>query len=74
MPGSSDPSRSSSRSATAAPAAALLAQRVYASQDFSSLEGIVTDFLGRAEVAAQREDVPHDTAHPLYPFGFGLSY
>ena len=27
-----------------------------------------------AEVAAQREDVPHDTAHPLYPFGFGLSY
>ncbi|WP_283148522.1 glycoside hydrolase family 3 protein [Silvimonas soli] len=27
-----------------------------------------------AEVEAQLEDVPHDTAHPLYPFGFGLSY
>ena len=27
-----------------------------------------------AEVAAQLEDVPHDTAHPLYPFGFGLTY
>jgi beta-glucosidase len=27
-----------------------------------------------AEVTAQLEDVPHDTAHPLYPFGFGLSY
>ena len=21
-----------------------------------------------------RSDVPHDTAHPLYAFGFGLSY
>jgi beta-glucosidase len=27
-----------------------------------------------AEVAAQLEDVPHDTAHPLYPYGYGLSY
>ncbi|NRR30880.1 glycoside hydrolase family 3 C-terminal domain-containing protein [Oxalobacteraceae bacterium] len=27
-----------------------------------------------AEVAAQLSDVPHDTAHPLYKFGFGLSY
>jgi beta-glucosidase len=26
------------------------------------------------EVAAQLEDVPHDTAHPLYPFGYGLTY
>ncbi|WP_027819778.1 glycoside hydrolase family 3 protein [Paraburkholderia bannensis] len=26
------------------------------------------------EVVAQREDVPHDTAHPLYTFGYGLSY
>ena len=26
------------------------------------------------EVAAQLSDVPHDTAHPLYAFGFGLSY
>lgn len=26
------------------------------------------------EVIAQRSDMPHDTAHPLYPFGFGLSY
>lgn len=26
------------------------------------------------EVAAQLEDLPHDTAHPLYPFGFGLTY
>jgi beta-glucosidase len=26
------------------------------------------------DVAAQKEDVPHDTASPLYPFGFGLSY
>src|SRR6185503_14193596 len=26
------------------------------------------------EVEAQRSDVPHDTAHPLYPFGFGLTY
>jgi beta-glucosidase len=25
-----------------------------------------------AAVAAQREDVPHDSAKPLYPFGFGL--
>ncbi len=25
-----------------------------------------------AEVKAQAEDVPHDTAHPLYRFGFGL--
>jgi beta-glucosidase len=27
-----------------------------------------------AEVAAQAEDAPHDTAHPLYRFGFGLRY
>jgi beta-glucosidase len=27
-----------------------------------------------AEVEAQRSDLPHDTAHPLYPIGFGLSY
>ncbi|SMG53519.1 beta-glucosidase [Paraburkholderia susongensis] len=27
-----------------------------------------------AEVTAQLEDVPHDTAHPLYPFGYGLTY
>jgi len=27
-----------------------------------------------ADVEAQSEDVPHDTAHPLYPFGFGMSY
>jgi beta-glucosidase len=27
-----------------------------------------------AEVAAQLEDLPHDTAHPLYPYGYGLSY
>ncbi len=27
-----------------------------------------------AEVAAQKGDVPHDTAHPLYAFGFGLRY
>lgn len=27
-----------------------------------------------AEVQAQRSDVPHDTAHPLYPFGFGRRY
>jgi beta-glucosidase len=26
------------------------------------------------EVTAQLEDVPHDTAHPLYPFGYGLTY
>jgi beta-glucosidase len=26
------------------------------------------------EVKVQRSDVPHDTAHPLYPFGFGLRY
>lgn len=26
------------------------------------------------EVLVQRSDMPHDTAHPLYPFGFGLSY
>ena len=25
-------------------------------------------------VEAQQSDVPHDSAHPLYPFGFGLSY
>ena len=25
-------------------------------------------------VAAQRSDVPHDSARPLYPFGFGRSY
>uniref|UniRef100_E6Q043 beta-glucosidase n=1 Tax=mine drainage metagenome TaxID=410659 RepID=E6Q043_9ZZZZ len=27
-----------------------------------------------AEVKAQKGDVPHDTAHPLYAFGFGLRY
>jgi beta-glucosidase len=27
-----------------------------------------------AEVEAQAEDAPHDTAHPLYRFGFGLRY
>ena len=27
-----------------------------------------------AEVEAQRSDVPHDTAHPLYPIGYGLRY
>src|SRR5258705_4364251 len=26
------------------------------------------------EVETQRSDVPHDTAHPLYPIGFGLHY
>ncbi|WP_321814180.1 MULTISPECIES: glycoside hydrolase family 3 protein [unclassified Paraburkholderia] len=26
------------------------------------------------EVLAQREDVPHDTQHPLFAFGYGLSY
>jgi beta-glucosidase len=26
------------------------------------------------EVEAQRSDLPHDTAHPLYPIGFGLRY
>ena len=25
-------------------------------------------------VKAQKSDVPHDSASPLYPFGFGLSY
>ena len=25
-------------------------------------------------VAAQRPDMPHDSARPLYPFGFGRSY
>jgi beta-glucosidase len=25
-------------------------------------------------VKAQKSDVPHDSANPLYPFGFGLSY
>ena len=27
-----------------------------------------------AEVEAQKSDVPHDTAHPLYPIGFGRRY
>lgn len=27
-----------------------------------------------AAVAAQHSDLPHDSAHPLYPFGFGLRY
>ncbi|MFT4184671.1 MAG: glycoside hydrolase family 3 N-terminal domain-containing protein, partial [Rhizobium sp.] len=27
-----------------------------------------------AEVLAQKSDVPHDTANPLYPIGYGLSY
>jgi beta-glucosidase len=25
-------------------------------------------------VQAQRSDLPHDSARPLYPFGFGRSY
>lgn len=36
------------------PAAPILAQRVYASRDFSGLEAIVADFLGRAEIAPYR--------------------
>ncbi|MDK4742451.1 hypothetical protein PH547_26520 [Rhizobium sp. CNPSo 3464] len=27
-----------------------------------------------AEVLAQKSDVPHDTANPLYPIGFGMQY
>jgi len=27
-----------------------------------------------AEVEAQLSDLPHDSAHPLYPFGYGLAY
>jgi beta-glucosidase len=27
-----------------------------------------------AEVEAQLPDRPHDTAHPLYPYGYGLTY
>ena len=27
-----------------------------------------------AEVLAQKSDVPHDTAHPLFPYAFGLTY
>ncbi len=27
-----------------------------------------------AEVEAQLEDVPHDTANPLFAYGFGLTY
>ena len=27
-----------------------------------------------AEVEQQLEDVPDDTANPLFPFGWGLSY
>ncbi len=27
-----------------------------------------------AEVEAQKSDLPHDTAHPLYPIGFGRRY
>jgi beta-glucosidase len=27
-----------------------------------------------SEVLAQKSDVPHDTAHPLFPYGFGLSF
>ena len=27
-----------------------------------------------AAVRAQKEDLPHDSKNPLYPFGFGLSY
>jgi beta-glucosidase len=26
------------------------------------------------EVLAQKSDVPYDTAHPLYKFGYGLHY
>ena len=26
------------------------------------------------EVSLQKEDLPHDTAHPLYPYGYGLTY
>ena len=25
-------------------------------------------------VRAQKEDVPHDSENPLFPFGFGLTY
>jgi beta-glucosidase len=25
-------------------------------------------------VRSQKEDVPHDSENPLYPFGFGMSY
>ena len=28
----------------------------------------------RDDLEAQRSDVPHDTAHPLYRLGFGLRY
>ncbi|MEG1326071.1 MAG: glycoside hydrolase family 3 C-terminal domain-containing protein [Janthinobacterium sp.] len=27
-----------------------------------------------AEVQVQKSDVPYDTAHPLYKFGYGLAY
>jgi hypothetical protein len=27
----------------------------------------------KREVAVQRPDLPHDTAHPLFPLGFGLT-
>lgn len=27
-----------------------------------------------AEVTAQKGDVPYDTVHPLYPYGFGMTY
>jgi beta-glucosidase len=27
-----------------------------------------------AEVGAQLEDVPDDTANPLFPYGWGLAY
>ena len=26
------------------------------------------------EVEHQKEDLPHDTEHPLYPYGYGLSF
>ena len=25
-------------------------------------------------VRSQKADLPHDSEHPLYPFGFGLAY
>jgi beta-glucosidase len=27
-----------------------------------------------AAVLAQKEDLPHDSAQPLYPYGYGLAY
>jgi hypothetical protein len=27
-----------------------------------------------SELQKQKEDLSHDTAHPLYPYGYGLTY